>query len=172
MAVANAPRVPANFRNRFDASASEPLAVNKRFEAVIGDIRPVGTAPNFPGFRTNQASMPKSIPPRNSMSFAQANANTATDSTRGTQRTRGRTISKMIPMPSNEKQSAVLGAIGMYLARTLARIDNPEVQPTNVISPRARASTAHTNGNARPKPVAVLPFIRAQFAETSKRVQH
>src|SRR5258707_15215371 len=135
-------------------------------------MRPVGTAPNFPGLRTNQASMPKLIPPRNSTSFAEATANTTNDRNRGTQRTLGRTIWMIIPMPNSEKQSAVLGAIGMYLARTLARIDNPEVQPTNVINPRPTASVAHSSGNARAAPAADFPFIGAKFAETAKRVQH
>ncbi len=40
-------------------------------------------------------------------------------------------------MPIKEKQKAVLGAIGIYVARTLASNGNPEIQPMNVSNPSA-----------------------------------
>ena len=140
-----------------------------KFVAVIGDMRPVGTAPNLPGFRTNHASMPKLVAPRNSMSFAQAIANTIADNKHANQRRDGRVTFWIRPRPINEKQSAVLGAIGMYMARTLARIGRPEIQPASVSRPRRIASDAQTNGNNRS--VFVDGSTAREFAEASKPVQ-
>lgn len=54
-----APSGPANFGGARNVNANKPAAVRTKLTAVIGAIRPVGTAPNNPGLRTNQASMPK-----------------------------------------------------------------------------------------------------------------
>jgi hypothetical protein len=52
-------------------------------------------------------------------------------------------------MPIKEKQKAVLGAIGIYFARTLASNGNPEIQPMNVTSPSAIVRDAQINGIMR-----------------------
>jgi hypothetical protein len=51
----------------------------------------------------------------------------------------------MSPIPISEKQRAVLGAIGIYLARTLASSSRPEIQPMNVSKPSAIVSDAQIN---------------------------
>ena len=48
-----------------------------------------------------------------------------------------------------EKQRAVLGAIGIYLARTLASNGSPETQPIKVSRPSAIVSDAQLNGTIR-----------------------
>jgi hypothetical protein len=110
--------------------------------AVIGAIRPVGTAPNSPGFRTNQGSMPKVKFPKISTNFAQASASTSDATTRGIQRSAPFKRCAINPRPIKVKQKAVLGAIGIYLARTLASNGTPEIQPMSVSKPNAIASDA------------------------------
>ena len=53
------------------------------------------------------------------------------------------------PIPMREKQRAVLGVIGIYLARTLASNGSPEVQPIKVSRPSATVSDAQINGIIR-----------------------
>ena len=48
-----------------------------------------------------------------------------------------------------EKQRAVLGAIAIYLARTLANNGSPEIQPIKVSRPSAIVSDAQSNGIIR-----------------------
>jgi hypothetical protein len=64
----------------------ERFAFGKLANVVIGAIRPVGTAPNSPGLRTNQGSMPKFKSPKISTNFAHATASTTDATTRGIQR--------------------------------------------------------------------------------------
>src|SRR5207248_1583346 len=108
------------------------VAINTQFTAVMGAIRPVDTAPKCSGLRTNQASMPKLKPPRTSINFAHAIARTIAAQARGSQRSVALRRCTIRPIPIREKQRAVLGAIGIYLARTLASRSRPEHQPTNV----------------------------------------
>ena len=81
--------------------------------AVIGAIRPVGTAPNSPGLRTNQGSMPKFKLPKISTNFAHATASTTDATTRGIQRNAAFNRCAISPTPIKVKQKAVLGAIGI-----------------------------------------------------------
>jgi hypothetical protein len=168
--VANAPKNPAHLRRCLYASANNPVAVKMKFAAVIGDMRPVGTAPNVPGFRTSHELIPELIPATNSASLAQTIANTIAANKHAGQRRAGRVSCRIRPTAMREKQSAVLGAIGMYLARTLARSDNPEIQPASLSKPRRIASNAQNSGSSRDSFVDLS--TACQFAEASKRVQH
>lgn len=125
------------------------MPMKRKFIAVIGAIRPVGTAPNSPGFRTNQASIPKFKFPKISTNFAPATASTTDAATRGIQRNASINRCAISPTPIKVKQKAVLGAIGIYLARTLASSGTPEIQPISVSRPNAIASDAQTNGIVR-----------------------
>jgi hypothetical protein len=49
-------------------------------------------------------------------------------------------------MPIKEKQKAVLGAIGIYVAQTLANNGNPEIQPMNVSNPSASSGLRRSTG--------------------------
>jgi hypothetical protein len=60
-------------------------------------------------------------------------------------------------MPIKEKQKAVLGAIGIYLPRTLASNGNPEIQPMNVSSPSAIVRDAQINGIMRKLRLSLRP---------------
>ena len=51
-----------------------------------------------------------------------------------------------VPPTVREKQRAVLGAIGIYLARTLASNGSPETQPKKVSRPSASVSDGQING--------------------------
>ena len=117
--------------------------------AVIGAIRPVGTAPNSPGLRTNQGSMPKFKSPKISTNFAHATASTTDATTRGIQRNAAFNRCAISPTPIKVKQKAVLGAIGIYLARTLASNGTPEIHPISVSKPNAIASNPQINGMIR-----------------------
>ena len=164
--VANAPKNPAHLRRCLYASANNPVAVKMKFAAVIGDMRPVGTAPNVPGFRTSH----ELIPATNSASLAQTIANTIAANKHAGQRRAGRVSCRIRPTAMREKQSAVLSAIGMYLACALARSDNPEIQPASLSKPRRIASNAQNSGSSRDSFVDLS--TACQFAEASKRVQH
>src|SRR5437868_6510977 len=115
----------------------------------MGAIRPVGTAPNSPGLRTNQGSMPKFKFPDISTNFAHATASTIDPTTVGIQRNAAFNRCAISPAPTKVKQKAVLGAIGIYLARTLASNGTPEIQPMSVSRPNAIASDAQINGIIR-----------------------
>src|SRR5450432_1953337 len=127
MIVASAPSAPAHFAGLLAVNPIKLSAVKTKSSAVNGAIRPVGTAPNISGFRTNQASIPKCKPPAISTSFVQAMISTTEEKARDIQRIVGRSDYRISPVPRSEKQSAVLGAIGMYLARTLAKTGRPEI---------------------------------------------
>jgi hypothetical protein len=85
--------------------------------------------------------MPKWNPATNSRSLA------AAARTRANQYNPGRKSCAIRPTPNIEKQSAVLGVIGMYLARTLASSGSPEIQPANVRSRSRTAREAQISGS-------------------------
>ena len=147
--VASAPKGPANFAGCFPVRANRPVAIKTKFSAVMGAIRPVGTAPKCSGLRTNQASIPKLKPPRTSISFAHAIARTNEARARSSQRSAALRRCTIRPIPIREKQRPVLGAIGIYLARTLASRSRPEIQPMNVSRPSAIVRDAQIKGIVR-----------------------
>src|SRR5438105_2317800 len=115
----------------------------------MGAIRPVGAASNSSGLCTNQASMPKFKPAKISTSFADVTASTTNATKRGIHGNAALSRCAISPTPIREKQKAVLGAIGTYLARTLANKGTPEIQPMNVSRPNTFVEDAQINGIIR-----------------------
>jgi hypothetical protein len=122
------------------------MAIKTKFSAVIGAIRPVGTAPKCSGLRTTPGVDAEIETPKE---LDQLRA-------RHRENERGKgTGHPAQPWPvqvrdeSNTDQRAVLGAIGIYLARTLASSSRPEIQPMNVSKPSAIVSDAQINGTMR-----------------------
>ena len=59
----------------------------------------------------------------------------------------------------SEKHKAVLGAIGMYLDRTLASSDIPDSQPTKVRSPTRTVKAAQISATTRNHGLALFCSI-------------
>jgi hypothetical protein len=93
--------------------------------------------------------MPQFKSPKIPTSFAHTTASTTDATNRGIQRNAAFNTCAISPTPIKVKQKAVLGAIGIYLAPTLASSGTPEIQPMNVSRPNAIVSDAQVNGIIR-----------------------
>src|SRR5205823_12357457 len=98
---------------------------------------------------TNEASIPKLKPQRTSINVAHASARTSEARARGRHRSATLRRCALRPIPIREKQRAVLGAIGIYFARTLASRSSPEIQPMNVTRPSAIVRDAQIKGTVQ-----------------------
>ena len=113
MASTTAATGPAQNCSLTFSSASMATLMSRKFSAVMGDMRPVRTAPNMAGSATSHSSTPRLTPLKNSKSFPPATIpTTANSSTAIGLRNLGCSRSS-ITSPNRVKASAVLGAMGM-----------------------------------------------------------